>query len=534
MRVNQTRVGPNKVGAFGIVQPLVDGGKLFLKQINPPNLVYSIFYFSPFVSFIISIIIWRLVIFSSLKHFLLLLLSCMGCMIYTFILRGWARFSKFGLLGAIRASSQTISYEIRLALLLITVLVRVSSVSLIFWFNFYLNLWVFLLPVFMLWWVTLLAETNRAPFDFREGERELISGFNVEYGRGGFVILFLSEYNIIIFFCFLTSSLFLIKRPLFLSLFLFVFLFSRTSFPRYRYDKLIEVMWKGVLPMVAFSLMSFILLCFNSLYKILFWSNKEKRTIIFHKFHIVTLSPWPIIFGGGVLSLLSSFLSFFFFNYSINIFISLGLSIFILFFWWRDVSRERRMGDHSFEVRDGLKWGMLLFILREVWFFFAWFWAFFHNRTVPTPDIGTVWPPHSVTCLEPFQIPLLNTCVLLRRGVTVTWAHHNLFITKEINMIMLFTIFLGILFTALQAEEYLSSAFCLHENSYGRSFFVTTGFHGSHVLVGSAFLTVCLFRRIKIKVNKWNHLSLEFAIWYWHFVDVVWLFLFFFMYWWSF
>jgi len=229
---------------------------------------------------------------------------------------------------------------------------------------------------------------------------------------------------------------------------------------------------------------------------------------------------------------------------SLVLWFKLGASTFLLFnllfltiisfLWWRDVSREGLIGDHRSVVQDGLKWGIRLFIFREVLFFAAWFWAFFHHTTVPSPDVGLVWPPTGVSPLDPFCVPLLNTAVLLRRGVTVTWAHHNLLIRKNVRDSLTYTVILGFLFTLLQLFEYYNTSFDLARGAYGRTFFVTTGFHGFHVVVGTIFLFVTLLRLKKYQVTEAHHVGVEFAIWYWHFVDVVWLFLFSFVYYWSF
>lgn len=218
----------------------------------------------------------------------------------------------------------------------------------------------------------------------------------------------------------------------------------------------------------------------------------------------------------------------------ISFFISFLLLFIFSFSWWRDVNRERNMGFHNFEVRDGLKWGIFLFIFREILFFRAWFWAFFHSRLNPGRDLGLIWPPFKILTIEPFQVPLLNTCVLLLRGVLVTWSHHNIITNKDSLISLLFTVLLGLLFTILQGLEYSEAYFSLAENCYGSSFFVTTGFHGTHVIIGTIFLLYCLIFINKKDFSKWQHVGYEFSIWYWHFVDVVWLFLFFFIYWWSF
>lgn len=195
---------------------------------------------------------------------------------------------------------------------------------------------------------------------------------------------------------------------------------------------------------------------------------------------------------------------------------------------------ERILGVHRFEVKTNLKIRIILFIFSEIIFFFGWFWAFFHNRLTPSNEIGSIWPPFSIISIEPFQIPFLNTCILLRRGLTVTWAHHSLLNNRESFFYFCFTIFLGIFFTFIQFIEYKNRNFSISENSFGSRFFVTTGFHGLHVIIGSIFLFYCSFLIFFKKINSLNNISVEFSIWYWHFVDVVWLFLFFFIYWWSF
>ena len=254
----------------------------------------------------------------------------------------------------------------------------------------------------------------------------------------------------------------------------------------------------------------------------------------YHKYHLVSLSPWPLFISLLVLTIILNLLLFFK-SKNINLFIYILIFLIIFSFsWWRDVIRERNTGFHNFDVKDGLKWGILLFIFREVLFFSAWFWAFFHNRLNPGNDLGLLWPPFNIFCIEPFQVPLLNTCVLLLRGVTVTWSHHSLLTINNSIFSLFYTIILGIIFTFLQRLEYFEATFSIGENCYGSRFFVTTGFHGTHVIIGTLFLLFCFKIMFNKNINKWQHIGYEFAIWYWHFVDVVWLFLFFFIYWWSF
>lgn len=210
--------------------------------------------------------------------------------------------------------------------------------------------------------------------------------------------------------------------------------------------------------------------------------------------------------------------------------------LFIIALWWRDVNRESLLqGYHNRFIQKGIKLGIILFIFSEVMFFLGFFWTFFHRRLSPLNEIGLRWPPFNLFPLNPFQVPLLNTCILLRSGVRVTWRHHSLI--KNLNsskVRLIFTIFLGLYFTLLQYVEYLNAYFCINDSIFGSVFFVSTGFHGLHVLIGSIFLLVILFRIMFNNFSFYHHLGFELSIWYWHFVDVVWLFLFSTIYWWRF
>lgn len=193
--------------------------------------------------------IYSLYMWNNAKINVLFVLRCIGVLVYSTILSGWRRFSKFGFIGAIRSCSQTISYEISLRLLIIFFLLPIASFSL---WNISNNLLIlFLLPINFMWCLRLVSETNRAPFDFREGERELISGFNIEYRRTGFVLLFLAEYGIIILFCYFTTIIFFKKNIIFFFILLYLFIVIRRTFPRYRYDKLIQLIWIKILPIVC-------------------------------------------------------------------------------------------------------------------------------------------------------------------------------------------------------------------------------------------------------------------------------------------
>lgn len=204
--------------------------------------------------------------------------------------------------------------------------------------------------------------------------------------------------------------------------------------------------------------------------------------------------------------------------------------------WWRDVVRESTFqGWHTTVVEKGLRYGMILFITSEVCFFFAFFWAFFHSRLAPTVEIGVAWPPTGITPLNPFLVPLLKTAVLLSSGVTITWAHHSILAGNHSEAVqaLSLTVALGLYFTILQAWEYIDSPFTIADRIYGSTFFVATGFHGLHVIIGTTFLFVCLLRLINRHFSAHHHFGFEAAAWYWHFVDVVWLFLYVCIYWWG-
>ena len=218
------------------------------------------------------------------------------------------------------------------------------------------------------------------------------------------------------------------------------------------------------------------------------------------------------------------------------LFTSLLFLIFMMFIWWRDVVRESTFeGNHTKSVEYGLRMGMVLFIVSEVMFFFAFFWAFFHSSLSPAIEIGGVWPPLGIETFSPWEVPLLNTLILLTSGATVTVCHNTLITgerTLAINSLIA-TILLAALFTGFQVFEYLHASFTIADSVYGSTFFMATGFHGFHVFVGTCFLSVCLFRLNANHFTREHHFGFEAAAWYWHFVDVVWLFLFVVVYWWG-
>ena len=172
---------------------------------------------------------------------------------------------------------------------------------------------------------------------------------------------------------------------------------------------------------------------------------------------------------------------------------------------------------------------------QKFFFFISFFWAFFHRRLAPNIEIGAIWPPTSITPFNPFQIPLLNTIILIRSGVSVTWAHHAIIENNnsQITQGLFITIILGIYFTILQAYEYFEAPFTIADRVYGSTFFIATGFHGLHVIIGTLFLLICLIRHLNNHFSSNHHFGFEAAAWYWHFVDVVWLFLYISIYWWG-
>ena len=207
-----------------------------------------------------------------------------------------------------------------------------------------------------------------------------------------------------------------------------------------------------------------------------------------------------------------------------------------LYFWLKDVIRESTyQGFHTKSTLHGLKMGFILFIVSEILLFFSFFWAFFHSSLSPAIEIGIQWPPLGIHALNPFSVPLLNTAILLSSGATVTWAHHSIVSGNKDQAVkgLSLTVFLGVIFTMLQVFEYIEAPFSIADSVYGSTFFIATGFHGFHVLVGTIFLFICLIRLNSFHFTSSHHFGFEAASWYWHFVDVVWLFLYICIYWWG-
>jgi cytochrome c oxidase subunit III len=255
-----------------------------------------------------------------------------------------------------------------------------------------------------------------------------------------------------------------------------------------------------------------------------------------HDYHLVKPSAWPII--GAIAALVTAIGGAIYMRGGTFWVLLIGLTIvaYTMFGWWRDVAREANTGDHTPVVMLHHRYGMILFIASEVMFFVAWFWAYFDaafffdeaGQVARVVATGGQWPPVGVEIFNPWHLPLFNTIILLTSGTTITWAHHSLLNNDRAGLKwgLAITVLLGMLFTYIQAYEYASAGFAFAGNIYGATFFMATGFHGLHVIIGTIFLLVCLIRAMRGRFTPERHLGLEFAAWYWHFVDVVWLFLF--------
>ena len=268
-----------------------------------------------------------------------------------------------------------------------------------------------------------------------------------------------------------------------------------------------------------------------------------------HDYHIIDPSPWPFTGSIGALVMAIGGVGWMqylkgneFHLFGVNIatpwlfFIGVAIVLYTMFSWWSDTIKEAHEGHHTRVVSLHLRYGMIMFIASEVMFFVAWFWAFFDASLFPAETeqvaraafTGGTWPPKGMEVLDPFHLPLYNTIILLLSGTTVTWAHHSLIHGDRKGLIngLVLTVGLGLLFTMVQAYEYMHAPFGFKDSIYGATFFMATGFHGFHVIIGTIFLLVCLIRAMRGDFTPKQHFGFEAAAWYWHFVDVVWLFLF--------
>ncbi len=257
-----------------------------------------------------------------------------------------------------------------------------------------------------------------------------------------------------------------------------------------------------------------------------------------HPFHLVSPSPWPINTSFSMLSITTlGVMTMHGFQYAyIFFFVTVISVLYSMSLWFRDVISEGTyLGNHTLAVQKGLNLGVALFITSEALFFLAIFWAFFHSALSPNIELGAEWPPLGVQAINPFELPLLNTVILLSSGVTVTYAHHCLIQGDRKGSLygLVYTLVLAILFTALQGIEYTVSSFTFSDGVYGTCFYFGTGFHGLHVIIGTIFITVGFWRLLAYHLTENHHLGLESGILYWHFVDVVWLFLYVSIYYWG-
>ncbi len=253
-------------------------------------------------------------------------------------------------------------------------------------------------------------------------------------------------------------------------------------------------------------------------------------------FLAVQTSFWPLVLSIGVFSILFNVVLWINFKVRFSYVLFSFIVVFLLtLLWWKDFVRESIIGFHTHKLELCLRIGILLFILSEVFFFLSFFWAFFDSSLSPSIDIGIVWPPKGIAPLSFYSVPLLNTIILLTRGVTVTWAHHALMANSfSRTVVSLFiTVALGVYFLLIQWVEYNEASFSISDGVYGRTFFMATGFHGMHVIIGTCFLFYVFIILAQGKLLFNHHFSFEAAAWYWHFVDVVWLFLFISIYWWG-
>ena len=269
-----------------------------------------------------------------------------------------------------------------------------------------------------------------------------------------------------------------------------------------------------------------------------------------HDYHLVDPSPWPIIGAASALAITMGGVYWIRGGTSLVAIAGIIGIIYVMIAWWRDVINEaEHQGHHTKVVQLHLRYGMILFIASEVMFFAAWFWAYFDAALLAGDPqqylrdelTGGHWPPQPTesgtfrSTFDPWHLPLLNTLILLTSGTTVTWAHHALLENDRKGLIqgLWLTVILGVAFTSVQAYEYMHAAFTFGGHIYGSTFFMATGFHGAHVIIGTIFLTVCLVRAYLGHFKPDHHFGFEAAAWYWHFVDVVWLFLFTFIYVWG-
>jgi len=257
-----------------------------------------------------------------------------------------------------------------------------------------------------------------------------------------------------------------------------------------------------------------------------------------HPYHLVSPSAWPVFtsFSLGILAGTGGISMHYFHNSYIVLYMATVIVIMTMVLWFRDIITEGTfLGDHTIAVQRGLTLGFILFVVSEALFFLSVFWAYFHSSLTPSCELGCTWPPAGVDPVNPFELPLLNTIILLSSGSTITWAHHSLIGGNRKGAILgtFATVILALIFTGFQAVEYYQSSFTLSDGVFGSTFFFATGFHGLHVIIGALFIAIGLWRIFAYQLTNHHHVGFESSILYWHFVDVVWLILYVSIYYWG-
>nr|YP_010038643.1 cytochrome c oxidase subunit III [Eutrichosiphum pasaniae]QOY44593.1 cytochrome c oxidase subunit III [Eutrichosiphum pasaniae] len=253
-------------------------------------------------------------------------------------------------------------------------------------------------------------------------------------------------------------------------------------------------------------------------------------------YFILDLSPWPIFMSINIFNTMIS--NIMMLNFKFNYLLTMNFLIIMLIatLWWRDIIRESTFqGNHNFYIMNLIKFSMILFIISEMFLFISFFWNFLHNSLAPSIELGLNWPPKNIKFFNPILIPLLNTIILLTSSFTITLTHFYLLNNKKKKTIifMNLTIILSIYFLMLQIIEYKEATFTFSDSIFGSSFYMATGFHGLHVLIGTIYLILNLMRLLKSHLSFIHHISFELAAWYWHFIDIIWLFLYMTFYWWN-
>nr|AGQ50320.1 cytochrome c oxidase subunit III [Conostigmus sp. MM-2013] len=255
-----------------------------------------------------------------------------------------------------------------------------------------------------------------------------------------------------------------------------------------------------------------------------------------HPYHLTSLSPWPLLMSFNLMNMLISIINLFQMKTYNLIFSNMIILMYLMFLWWSNVVKESLFsGNHNTKIISLIKMGMMLFILSELMFFVSFFWTYFHLSLSPSIEIGSMWPPSGIKLFNPYNVPLLNTLILLSSGVTITWSHHSItnLLLDQSKISLLLTVLLGFYFSYWQLNEYNHAFYSFNDSSFSSIFYMATGFHGIHVIIGTLFNSINLMRLYLNQFSNFHHCGFEMSAWYWHFVDVVWLFLYILIYWWP-